>query len=83
MTIHVNRQQAEQNFSHLFSRVLQGEEAVISVEGQEIARLVPTFPHPVNSQPRIPGIDKGRFTIPDNFDDPLPEEILNAFLANN
>jgi antitoxin (DNA-binding transcriptional repressor) of toxin-antitoxin stability system len=83
MTIHVNRQEAEQNISQLLNCVLQGEEAIVFVEGQEIARLVPTYSHPAVSEPRIPGIDKGHFTVPDDFEAPLPEEIVNAFLAND
>ncbi len=28
---------------------------------------------------RIPGIDEGRFVVPDDFDDPLPSDLLKAF----
>ncbi len=28
---------------------------------------------------RVPGIDEGRFLVPDDFDDPLPPELLKAF----
>lgn len=28
---------------------------------------------------RIPGIDAGLFSVPDDFDDPLPEDILESF----
>lgn len=28
---------------------------------------------------RVPGIDEGRFIVPDNFDDPLPPRLLKAF----
>lgn len=72
MTIHVNPQEAEQKFSQVFSHVLQGEEVIISVEGQEMARLVPTISPQLTNLPRIPGIDEGRFQVPDDFDDPLP-----------
>lgn len=84
MTIQVNLQQAQQQFSQLFSQVLQGEEIIIVVEGQEMARLIPSPPH-ITTEPekvsgvRIPGIDKGRFVVPDDFDDPLPPDILQAF----
>ena len=30
-------------------------------------------------QMRVPGIDKGRFVVPDDFDDPLPPDLLKAF----
>ncbi|MGD1921496.1 MAG: hypothetical protein ACFCAD_22965 [Pleurocapsa sp.] len=28
---------------------------------------------------RVPGIDEGRFIVPDDFDDPLPADLLEAF----
>jgi hypothetical protein len=31
-------------------------------------------------QPRIPGQDQGKVWISENFNDPLPDEILNNFL---
>ncbi|MEL6438125.1 MAG: hypothetical protein AAFQ80_02545 [Cyanobacteria bacterium J06621_8] len=34
-------------------------------------------------QMRIPGIDEGRFIIPDDFDDPLPGDLLEAFEGKN
>lgn len=30
-------------------------------------------------QMRVPGIDEGRFIVPDDFDDPLPPDLLEAF----
>ena len=30
-------------------------------------------------QIRVPGIDEGRFVVPDDFDDPLPADLLEAF----
>ncbi|MDJ0729360.1 MAG: hypothetical protein QNJ33_05130 [Crocosphaera sp.] len=32
-----------------------------------------------NKQLRPFGLCAGEFTVPENFDDPLPEDILNAF----
>ena len=88
MTIHVSRFDAEQQFSELFSHVLQGEEIAIVSDGKEMARLIPspqTCKH-LNSETqtiRVPGIDKGRFVVPDNFDDPLPSDIIAAFEGEN
>jgi antitoxin (DNA-binding transcriptional repressor) of toxin-antitoxin stability system len=76
MTIYVNQQEAEQRFSELLSQVLQGEEIVISIQGQEMARLIPSS---LPLQPRVPGIDKGRFVVPDDFDEPLSEAVIKAF----
>ena len=30
-------------------------------------------------QMRVPGIDEGRFVVPDDFDTPLPADLLEAF----
>jgi antitoxin (DNA-binding transcriptional repressor) of toxin-antitoxin stability system len=84
MTIHVNRREAEQQFQQLFSQVLKGEEIIITSDGEEMARLVPSnnahqILEPTTCDLRIPGIDKGRFVVPDDFDDPLPDDIQIAF----
>ena len=88
MTIYVNLQEAEQKFPQLLSQVLQGEEIIISVKGQEKARLIPSSPTPTitsdkASERRIPGIDQDRFVVPDDFDDPLPTDLLQAFEREN
>lgn len=85
MAIYVNKQEAEQKFAQLLQFVLQGEEIIISVEGLEMARLIPSSQIAaltVESK-RIPGIDEGKFVVPDDFDDPLPEDILKTFLGAN
>lgn len=85
MTIQVNLEEAQQQFAQLFSQVLQGEEIIIIVDGQERARLTPTKPT-ISSDSlseRIPGIDEGRFVVPDDFDDPLPPDILQAFTGES
>ena len=87
MAIYVNQKEAEQQFNQLFEQVLKGEEIIISVEGKEMARLLPSCDRvTVSSQniaARIPGIDEGRFVVPDDFDEPLPPDILKAFEGEN
>ena len=65
--------QAKTQLSKLLVRVYAGEEIVIT---EPIARLVP-FSSP--SPDRIGGQDRGRLRIAEDFDAPLPEEILRAF----
>ncbi|NET57102.1 MAG: type II toxin-antitoxin system prevent-host-death family antitoxin [Symploca sp. SIO2E6] len=84
MTIKVNPEQAQQQFAQLLSQVLQGEEIVIVVEGQQMARLTPcAVTQPATSSStsneRIPGLDQGRFVVPDDFDDPLPPDLMKVF----
>lgn len=81
MTIYVSQQEAEQQFSQLLSQVLKGEESVISVEGQEIARLMPSVsdkrvPSSQTTGIRVSGFDEGRFIVPDDFDDCLTHDFL-------
>lgn len=73
VTIH----QAETNLSELLARVELGEEIVISDQGVPIAKLVPL--RTVSSRRASMGIDRGKFVIPEDFDAPLPEDILAAF----
>ncbi|MBF2001740.1 MAG: type II toxin-antitoxin system Phd/YefM family antitoxin [Synechococcales cyanobacterium C42_A2020_086] len=73
----VNIHQAKTNLSRLLSRVERGEEIIISNRGIPVAKLVPF--HPSSNRRASLGLDRGRFTIPDDFDAPLPEEILVAF----
>jgi prevent-host-death family protein len=73
----VNIHQAKTNLSRLLSRVELGEEIIISNRGIPIAKLVPF--HPSSNRRASLGLDRERFTVPDDFDAPLPEEILAAF----
>ncbi|HAT13677.1 MAG TPA: type II toxin-antitoxin system prevent-host-death family antitoxin [Microcoleaceae bacterium UBA11344] len=73
----VNIEQAKTNLSGLLSRVELGEEIIISTGGIPIAKLVP-FRNSSNRRASL-GQDRGRFIVPDDFNDPLPKEILAAF----
>ena len=72
----VNIHAAKTNFSRLLERVAAGEEVVIAKAGTPVAKLVP-MPPPLPR--RQLGTLAGTFTVPDNFDDPLPDDILDAF----
>ena len=75
----VNIHQAKTNLSQLLSRAVLGEEIVIAKAGKPIVRLVP-IEEPL--QDRILGQDEGLFTVPEDFNDSLPEDILSAFEGN-
>ncbi len=72
----VNIHQAKTHLSRLLVRVANGEEIVIAKAGKPVARLVPFGPA---KGPRVPGVAAGQFKVPDDFDAPLPEEILRDF----
>jgi len=67
--------EAKTQLSRLLRRVASGEEIVITRGTTPIARLVPIEPH----GPRKLGRDRGLFELPEDFDAPLPEEVLDTF----
>jgi len=74
--VQVNVHEAKTHLSKLLTRVAAGEEIVISKAGKPVARLVPWKQ---NAKQRTPGLDAGLLTVPDDFDSPLPNEIMDAF----
>lgn len=66
--------EAKTQFSALLRRVEAGEEVVICRGSAPVARLVAVTP-----PGRRLGIDVGRFVVPDDFDAPLPDEVLSTF----
>jgi antitoxin (DNA-binding transcriptional repressor) of toxin-antitoxin stability system len=76
----VNIHQATTDLSRLLSRVALGEEIIIANQGIPIAKLVP-FRTSSNRRSSL-GQDRGKFTVPEDFNDPLPKEILAAFEGN-
>jgi len=68
--------EAKAQFSKLLRRVAAGEEITITKRGVPMARLVPVAAQKVNRQL---GFYEGKFTVPDDFDAPLPDKILDAF----
>lgn len=71
----VNVHQAKTHLSRLLAEVARGEEIIISRAGTPIARLVPY----AAATQRTLGRDRGLFEVPDDFDAPLPEEIIASF----
>ena len=72
----VNTHEAKTQLSRLLRRVAAGEEITIANRGVPVARLVPV---PANKAQRTLGIFRGEFSVPDDFDAPLPEELLDLF----
>ena len=74
--ITVNMHEAKTHFSKLIARVEAGEEIVIARDGAPVARLVAIRPR---ISKRVAGRDRGLFSVPDDFDARLPEDILATF----
>ena len=67
--------EAKTHFSQLLRRVASGEEIEIHSGGRPVARLVPI----VRPGKRQLGYDEGKYEIPEDFDAPLPPEVLATF----
>lgn len=72
----VNVHEAKTNFSKLLDRVGRGEEIIVAKAGRPVARLVPIGPV---DNARHPGSARGAVTIRDDFDAPLPDDVLDGF----
>ncbi|MGH7608180.1 MAG: type II toxin-antitoxin system Phd/YefM family antitoxin [Gemmatimonadales bacterium] len=68
---------AKTHLSELVEQAAQGREIVIAKSGKPKARLVPLAGQ--DKRRRRPGRGKGRGWIADDFDAPLPPEILKLF----
>lgn len=74
----VNIHQAKTHLSRLLQRVAQGEEVTIARAGVPVARLVPARAE-VSQRPL--GMDRDSIYIADDFDAPLPADLLARFLG--
>ena len=72
----VSIHEAKTQLSRLLKRVAAGEEIVIAKAGRPVARLVPVA---AVARDRVLGGWEGKVIIPDDFDAPLPDEILTDF----
>ena len=73
----VNIHEAKTHLSRLLARVEAGEEIVIARSGRPVAVLMRYAA--VREGRRVLGRDEGTFEVPDDFDDPLPDDVLRSF----
>jgi prevent-host-death family protein len=76
MTVQVNIYEAKSKLSKLINQVIAGEEVIVAKSGKPVAKIVP-FDKP--TQNRKPGSAKGKLILSDDFDAPLPDDILQGF----
>ncbi|WP_258166631.1 type II toxin-antitoxin system Phd/YefM family antitoxin [Pseudomonas poae] len=70
--------EAKRNLSKLVDEAASGKVITLSKHGRAVAQLVPVEKP---KKPRI-GAMKGMFVVPDDFDAPLPDDLLDAFEGN-
>ena len=69
--------EAKATLSALIDRVAKGETVTITRHNEPVAELRPLKP-PAKG-PRPWGLAKGEFIVPDDFNDPLPDDLLDLF----
>ena len=73
----VKMEEMQRDLRTYLQRVEAGETLVIVRSGKPVAEVKP-IAAPVETL-RPFGLCAGEFTVPDDFDAPIPDEILNAF----
>jgi prevent-host-death family protein len=76
MTMEVNIHEAKTHLSRLLQRVAEGEEVTIARAGVPVARLVAVEN---KKSVRPMGFARGEIWMADDFDAPLPDDLLAAF----
>jgi prevent-host-death family protein len=75
--IQVSVEEIQRDLAAYLQRVEAGETVVIVRAGQPVAEIKPVA---LGTKPLRPfGLCAGEFTVPEDFDTPLPEDLLNAF----
>jgi antitoxin (DNA-binding transcriptional repressor) of toxin-antitoxin stability system len=69
--------QAKSTLSQLVQRAAAGETVLIGPNGQAVAKLT-GLDAPATPKRRL-GLLKGKIKVPDDFDAPLPDEVLSDF----
>jgi antitoxin (DNA-binding transcriptional repressor) of toxin-antitoxin stability system len=63
-----------------FIKLIQtGNHFLLTQAEQPIAEIQPISPPTQPKSPRPIGLCEGEFVVPDDFNDPLPEEIISLF----
>jgi prevent-host-death family protein len=75
----VSVREARRRLSRFVERAAAGEEVVISRYGRPVARLVPFAPR---EKRRTFGRMRGKIMVADDFDAPLPDDLLAAFYGD-
>jgi prevent-host-death family protein len=73
--VRVGVHEAKTRLSQLLRLVDGGQEIEISRGGEPVAKIVPIR----SGGKRRLGTDEGAFVVPDDFDAPLPDDVLTGF----
>jgi antitoxin (DNA-binding transcriptional repressor) of toxin-antitoxin stability system len=73
----INIQDIQRDVPGFIRRIEAGESFVVLRDDQPLAEVKAIIQ--AKHEPRPIGLCAGEFTVPDDFDDPLPDEILKEF----
>ncbi len=75
--IKLNVHEAKTHLSRYLSQLSEGDTIVLCKRNVPIAEIRPL--KPARTERRPIGLAKGRFEVPPEFFDPLPDDLLDAF----
>ena len=79
--IKLNIHEAKTHLSRYLEKLKKGETIILCKRNEPIAEIRPL---PVHSNRKRPiGLAKGQLTIPKEFFDPLPDDVIQAFHAQS
>ena len=70
----------ERNLSEFIKLIQEGNSLIITQADRPIAEVKPIPINQSHKPPRPIGLCEGEFDVPDDFNEPLPEEIINLFV---
>jgi len=73
----INVHEAKAHLSRYLKRAAKGETIVVCLRNKPFARIMPMPDGPRKRRPI--GLDKGKFTVPDDINDPMPDWWLDEF----
>jgi len=79
--IKLNIHEAKTHLSRYLEKLKKGETILLCKRNEPIAEIRPLREHSHRKRPI--GLAKGQLTIPKEFFDPLPEEIIQAFYGHS
>jgi len=75
--IRLNIHEAKTQLSKYLRRVAKGETIILCKRNTPVAEIRP-LPQP-GTTPRPLGLDRGKFKVPKEFFEPLPDELIESF----
>jgi antitoxin (DNA-binding transcriptional repressor) of toxin-antitoxin stability system len=74
--MNVSVEEVKRDPEDFLHRVIEGETLVVTQDNRPVAEIRPLK---AMAGPRPVGLAEGEFVVPDDFDDPLPDDLLDAF----